>query len=174
MSRSLSSGAVPPAYAGARCHFRFHDLVASSAAQIPDPITRLEILDDLMAGRTQDEISADPEMPSATTVRQWMRDNVDGFAARYHEARQIGYQTIADQTLRIVDDRSNWIYSQPEDGTTVRTLDPQRVSRALARVSTRRWLLSKMMPKTFGDRRDVQAQAESGGATAAGWPRCTT
>jgi hypothetical protein len=122
-----------------------------------------EILDELMSGRTQDEISADPEMPSATTVRKWVRDDVDGFAARYREAREIGYQTIGDQALQIVDDRSNdWVTWQREDGTVARSLDPLRVNRALARVSTRRWLLSKMLPKTFGDRPALHAQQPAG------------
>jgi hypothetical protein len=122
-----------------------------------------EVLDELMSGRTLDEVCADPEMPSATTVRQWVRDDVDGFAARYWEAREIGYQMIGDQALNIVDDRSNdWVVWQREDGTTARMLDPQRVNRALARVSTRRWLLSKMLPKTFGDRPDLHARQPAG------------
>ncbi len=82
---------------------------------------------------------------------------------RYWEAREIGYQMIGDQALRIVDDRRNdWIECQREDGTVTRTLDPQRVNRALARVSTRRWLLSKMLPKKFGDRPDFYAQKPAG------------
>jgi hypothetical protein len=46
-------------------------------------------------------------------------------------------------------------------------LDPQRVNRALWRVSARHWLLSKMMPKQFGARPDFYARPERGGATAA-------
>jgi hypothetical protein len=120
-----------------------------------------QVLDELMSGRTLDDVCTDPEMPSATTVRKWVRDNFDGFADRYWAAREIGYQMIADQALKIVDDRSNdWIVQQREDGTTTRMLDPQRVNRALARVSTRRWLLSKMLPKTFGERPDFYARKQ--------------
>jgi uncharacterized protein (UPF0147 family) len=122
-----------------------------------------QVLDELMSGRTLVDICADPEMPSATAVRQWLRDNLDGFTARYWEAREIGYQMIGDQALRIVDDRRNdWIIWHREDGTAARMLDPQRVSRALARVSTRRWLLSKMLPKTFGERPDFYARQGAG------------
>jgi hypothetical protein len=40
-------------------------------------------------------------------------------------------------------------------------LDPQRVNRALARIKTRCWLLSKMLPKQFGDRPDFYARQET-------------
>jgi hypothetical protein len=118
-----------------------------------------EVLDELMSGRALVDICAEPDMPSATSVRQWVRDNREGFTARYREAREIGYQMIGDQALKIVDDRNNdWITWRREDGTTARMLDPKRVSRALARVKTRRWLLSKMLPKTFGKQADLYAR----------------
>ena len=91
-------------------------------------------------------------------------DDREGFAARYRDARELGYQIIGDQALRIVDDRRNdWIIWRREDGTLARMLDPQRVNRALARVQTRRWLLSKMLPRTFGDRFDRKARQETNG-----------
>jgi hypothetical protein len=43
-----------------------------------------------------------------------------------------------------------------------RMLDPLRVDRALARVKTRRWLLSKMLPKQFGDRPDFYPRQQTG------------
>jgi hypothetical protein len=122
-----------------------------------------EVLDELMSGRPLADICAEPDMPSATSVRQWLRDNREGFTARYWEAREIGYHMIGDQALKIVDDRNNdWIVWRREDGTMARMLDPQRVNRALGRVSTRRWLLSKMLPKTFGDRPDFYARQPTG------------
>jgi len=117
-----------------------------------------QVLDELMTGRALVDICADPEMPSTTTVLKWLRDNVDGFTARYWAAREIGFHMIADETFKIVDDRSNdWIVWRRDDGTIARMLDPLRVSRALARLKTRNWLLAKMLPKRFGDRPDVHA-----------------
>jgi hypothetical protein len=123
------------------------------------PDTADLVLDELMGGRTLEDICADPDMPSARSVRRWVRDDREGFAARYREAREVGCQVIGDQMLRIVDDRRNdWITWRREDGTLARMLDPQRVNRALARVNTRRWLLSKQ----FGDRPDLYARQEAG------------
>jgi hypothetical protein len=126
------------------------------------PETAELVLDELVSGRTLQDICADPDMPSVASVGRWVRDDREGFAARYRDAREVGYQIIGDQALRIVDDRRNdWIIWRREDGTMARMLDPQRVNRALARVQTRRWLLSKMLPKQFGDRPDLYARQEA-------------
>jgi hypothetical protein len=116
------------------------------------------ILDDLMSGRPLDDICNEPDMPSASSVRNWVKDNREGFAARYREAREVGYDTIGEQTLKVVDDRRNdWIVRRREDGTTETILDPQRVNRAELRFKARCWLLSKMLPRAFGDRLDRDA-----------------
>jgi Bacteriophage Sf6, terminase small subunit-like len=113
------------------------------------------ILDQLMSGRPLDDICDEPDMPGSSAVRRWVKDDRDGFAARYWEAREIGYHTIGDQMLAIVDDRRNdWMVRRREDGSTETVLDPQRVKRAELRVNTRRGLLARMLPKTFGDRPD--------------------
>jgi hypothetical protein len=123
------------------------------------------ILDELMSGWPLHDVCNAPDMPAASSVRNWIKDNRDGFRARYWEAREIGFLAIADRTLGIVDDRRNdWIVRRREDGTTETILDPERVNRAKLRVKTRCWLLSRMLPKTFGDRFDRKApqQANSG------------
>jgi hypothetical protein len=123
-------------------------------AEIADHILR-----ELRAGRSLRDICLEDAMPHRDTVTDWIRQDREGFAARYREAREVGCQVIGDQMLRIVDDRRNdWITWRREDGTLARMLDPQRVNRALARVNTRRWLLSKQ----FGDRPDLYARQEAG------------
>jgi hypothetical protein len=48
------------------------------------------ILQELARGCTMKEICAEPGMPCVDTVRQWADDDIDGFAARYSEARETG------------------------------------------------------------------------------------
>jgi hypothetical protein len=113
------------------------------------------ILDALMSGRPLHLICAEPDMPAANSVRHWLKDNREGFKARYREARKIGYHALADQMLKIVDDRRNdWIVYCREDGRLATILDPERVNRAELRVNTLCSLLSKMLPKQFGERLD--------------------
>jgi hypothetical protein len=47
------------------------------------------VLSELSAGRTLRDICRDPGMPSERTVRLWVMDDREGFAARYGRARKI-------------------------------------------------------------------------------------
>jgi terminase small subunit-like protein len=125
------------------------------------------ILDELMSGRPLGEICDAPDMPAASSVRRWITEDREGFAARYRQAIEIGCHTIAHQTLSIVDDRRNdWIVQQREDGTTEKILDPERVNRARLRVQARHWLVSKLLPKKFGDRPEPKAPQDGNAAAA--------
>jgi hypothetical protein len=76
-------------------------------------------------------------MPPAPTVIGWLGQNV-GLAERYARARQRQYEGWAEDLLEISDD--------PSRG------DAQE--RRL-QVDTRKWLLSKLLPKQYGDKIDV-------------------
>jgi hypothetical protein len=143
-------------YRSAREIGRLHQAAVPYTAEIADLI-----LDGLMSGRPLNEICNEPDMPGNSSVRKWVKDNRDGFAARYRQARKIGYHTIGDRILQIVDDRRNdWIVRRRQDGTFEAILDPQRVKRAGVSFKALSWLLAKMLPKTFGDRPDTAESPE--------------
>jgi transposase-like protein len=48
------------------------------------------ILAELSNGRTVDHVCDDPGMPSPTTVRQWVKEDREGFAARYRQLKRAG------------------------------------------------------------------------------------
>jgi hypothetical protein len=52
------------------------------------------ILQELARGRTMKDICAEPGMPCDNAVRQWVADDIDGFAARYSEARATGASLV--------------------------------------------------------------------------------
>ena len=54
-------------------------------------------------------------MPPESTVRKWALEDRDGFSAQYATAREIGYQSMADELLDIADDSSGDV-STDEDG----------------------------------------------------------
>jgi hypothetical protein len=144
-------------YRHAREIGKLRNAAVTYTAEIAD-----RILDELMSGRPLDEICDAPDMPAASSVRHWVKDDREGFTARYWQAREFGCQTIADQTLPIVDDRRNdWIVRHREDGTTEKILDPERINRARLRFQARRWLLSKILPKKFGDRPEPKAPQDN-------------
>jgi terminase small subunit-like protein len=92
-------------------------------------------------------------MPSIRTVHLWVQQDREGFGARYRDARETGCSILAEQMLQIADDISaDRIERRNKDGTTEFVVDQGIIKRALVRINTRQWLLSKMLPKRFGDR----------------------
>lgn len=91
-------------------------------------------------------------MPSEATVRAWALDDVEGFAAHYTRARELGYECLADDILEISDDGKNDTYT--DDDGNVRT-DQDVIARSRLRVDSRKWMLAKMLPKRYGEKLDL-------------------
>ena len=119
------------------------------------------ILDELSGGRTLADVCRDPGMPVPSTVRNWASENREDFAARYKRAREIGYDAMADQILEIADDsRNDWTLRRRRDGKTEYVLDHQNIGRSRLRIVARLWLLSKALPRNYGDRPNLIARLE--------------
>jgi hypothetical protein len=113
----------------------------------------------LASGETLRAICRDDGMPAESTVRGWALDDREGFAAQYARSREIGYMAMADEALEIADDGSNDTY-KTEEGQEATNHDV--IARSRLRVDTRKWLLSKALPKVFGDK-IVQEHTGAGG-----------
>lgn len=99
-----------------------------------DPEIAAEICRRVSEGESLRAVCRSPGFPPESSVRTWVRDDREGFKAQYAEARSLQYDSWADAIIEISLDDS---------------LDPadKRV-----RVDTYKWLLSKLMPKRYGDR----------------------
>lgn len=108
----------------------------------------------LADGESLRAICRDEDMPPESTVRLWVVDDREGFAAQYARARDVGLDAMADEILEVSDDGSNdWMERQDSDGKGVGwQLNGEHVQRSRLRVDTRKWLLSKMAPKRYGDK----------------------
>lgn len=117
-----------------------------------------EICNRLMQGATLRQVCREKDMPAESTVRQWAFEDYQGFYAQYARAREIGYETMADELLDIADDGQNdWMERQSADGTTGDVvLNGEHIQRSRVRIDTRKWLLSKALPKVYGDKIDVK------------------
>lgn len=74
-------------------------------------------------------------MPTKETVRVWLRDN-ETFSAQYARARDEQADFYADEIIEIADNET----------------DPQK---ARVRVDSRKWIASKLKPKRYGDKLEV-------------------
>jgi hypothetical protein len=86
-----------------------------------------------------------------STVLLWAKESP--FSEQYARAREVGYQLLADEILDISDDGrgDTWV---DEEGI-VRT-NQDVVARSRLRVDSRKWMLSKMLPKIYGDKVDIE------------------
>ena len=110
------------------------------------------ICERLANGMTLREVCRDDAMPQESTVRQWAVTDYQGFSAQYAKAREIGYQCMADETLDIADNaRNDWMERNGEDDAGWQA-NGEHIQRSRLRVDTRKWLLSKVLPKVYGDK----------------------
>lgn len=120
-----------------------------------------EICTRLEQGESLNGICKDDGMPDERTVRGWARDDYKGFSPKYARAREVGYLRLADELLDIADDGHNdWMVRRGQDDAGW-VANGEHLQRSRLRVDTRKWLLSKMLPKVFGDKLNLGGDSEN-------------
>ena len=113
----------------------------------------------LSEGQSLRQICKNQSMPPEGTVYRWLFKN-DEFRERYEVARQTGLQMWADEMVEIADNASNdWMEREDSDNPGF-TLNGEHIQRSRLRIDTRKWLLSKLVPKKFGDKVDQNHGSE--------------
>jgi hypothetical protein len=124
-----------------------------------------EICRQLAEGVPLREICRQDGMPEWRTIYDWMvKDDAAvavgggaGLSASIARAREIGYDAIAEDCLRIADDAANdWM--ETEHGPR---LNAEHVQRSKLRIETRLKLLAKWNPKKYGERLAVAGDADA-------------
>ena len=93
-----------------------------------------------------------PELPHETTINLW-RHLHDEFFMQYSKAKLRQADLLAEECLDISDDVSQ-DYIEGEDGNT--KCNTEFVNRSRLRIDTRKWLASKLLPKQYGDQKQVE------------------
>lgn len=90
-------------------------------------------------------------MPDVATFLRWTRKD-ETLAQQYALACLAKAQVWADELVDISDDSTNdYMEYEDDKGHTKRVFDSENMKRTAIRVDTRKWYLSKIMPKQFGD-----------------------
>jgi hypothetical protein len=79
-------------------------------------------------------------------------------------AREIGYLRLADELLDISDDATNDYMIRKNGDDDEEVVNHDHIARSRLRVDTRKWLLSKMLPKVFGDKITQEVTGKDGTA----------
>lgn len=113
------------------------------------------ICEHLSTGETLRQVCRRAGMPDISTVLAWEKTKED-FSQQYARARESGYRAMAEEILEIADDGTNdYVERERADGTKHVVFDGEHVQRSKLRVDTRKWLLSKALPKLYGDKLEV-------------------
>lgn len=92
-------------------------------------------------------------MPDKTTVFSWMRLHKE-FLAQYARAKEESADALAEEIIDISDETNQVIRSGAEKKSGAYA-QAQRL-----RVDTRKWIMSKMKPKKYGDKIDVTSDGK--------------
>ena len=88
-------------------------------------------------------------MPTTSTVYLWLLDNVDKeFSDNYVKARQMQADLKFEEMEEISDEAFNDIIGDDKS-------DSARINARKLQVDTKKWILSKMLPKKYGDKLDL-------------------
>lgn len=113
-----------------------------------------KICEELAQGQSMRTVCALDEMPAMSTVFKWLRE-IKGFSEQYARAKEESTDAMAEDVLDIADDGSNdWMEKQYGDAEFWVT-NGEALQRSRLRVDTRKWLMSKMKPKKYGDKIDM-------------------
>lgn len=100
-------------------------------------------------------------MPDQTTVYRWLRERED-FRQQYARAREDQADFYAEQIIDIADETSN----DTEITEHGEKPNSEWIARSRLRVDARKWVMSKLAPKKYGDKIDVTTGGDSLNMTA--------
>lgn len=101
------------------------------------------ICSELGHGRSLRSVCEPDDMPSFQTVFSWLRTNAE-FLEHYTRAKEESADALVDEMQFLTDSVAK---------------DKDSIAKARLQVETRKWISSKLKPKKYGDKLDV----ESGG-----------
>lgn len=96
------------------------------------------------------------DMPGMATVFSWLREYPE-FQEQYARACEERTEAMSEDILDIADDGTNdWVEMNGDENQKERySFNGEALQRSRLRVDTRKWLMSKMKPKKYGDKLDM-------------------
>lgn len=113
-----------------------------------------EICERLAEGESLRAICRDPHMPSIGGFLGWCAEDA-AIAEQYARAKALGLEVLAEEIVDIAD--------TPQEGTTITSKEwgeehktGDMIEHRKLRVDARKWVLSKLVPKKYGDRQAIE------------------
>ena len=113
----------------------------------------------LATGMSARSVLREEHMPSMNTFWRWIREN-DEFREQYARAKDEASEAIAEDMFDIADDGTNDWMDVKFGKETRRVVDNEALGRSKLRVDTRKWYLSKIKPKKYGEHLKIDQETE--------------
>lgn len=110
-----------------------------------------EILLKVADGESLASVCRKDGFPSRKTFFAWVSDK-PSIAEQYQVALSMRAELFADEIIEIADD-SGFDIKLDKDGNG--RVDTENVQRAKLRVDSRKWIVSRLLPKKYGDKVEV-------------------
>jgi len=110
------------------------------------------ICEQLVEGISLRTICKAESMPSISSVFNWFQ-KFPAFLEQYARAKEIQAEGFAEELMDIADDGTNDFVEREDKKGNVRVmLDQENILRSKLRVDTRKWVVSKLLSKKYGDK----------------------
>jgi hypothetical protein len=95
-------------------------------------------------------------MPAMSTFFRWLNEKKE-FREQYTIAKEMGAEALFTEIIDIADDGTNDYMEKLADGECIGyQTNGEVIARSRLRVDTRKWYLSKVLPKLYGDKQHVE------------------
>lgn len=110
-----------------------------------------DICEKIANGRSLRSICAEDGMPTTSTVCKWLIENKE-FSEQYARAREKQADYFAEEIIEIADSAE---------------AESAAVSKAKLQIDARKWAASKIAPKKYGDKQELDVKSSDGSMTPA-------
>lgn len=110
----------------------------------------------LVDGTSVNTLCKRDDMPTSSTIFLWLSKHKE-FSDKYAKAKEMAAEALAEEIFDISDNQCEdyvMVDGLPlkVDGKEVTTVSSAKVQQAKLRVDSRKWYLSKIVPKKYGDK----------------------
>lgn len=115
------------------------------------------ICSEIASGRSLRSVCRDKGMPADSSIFKWLSIH-ESFAEQYARAMEARTNALAEEILDIADEGASDTYT---DANGIERTNNEVIARSKLKVDTRKWLMSKMAPKKYGDKLDLNASVDA-------------
>ena len=94
-----------------------------------------------------------PDLPEHQTINRWRREHA-WFSAKYAQAKMEQAELLAESINDLALDLEKFHYVDPDTGAM--KVDSGMVAQTRLLIDTRKWMASKLAPKIYGERQQVE------------------